>query len=278
MDAEWIAFDEGLKPAIRRSVDPSDLPRVEAQMQATGAVVLRASRTALIESREQGVLYVARSVEHAAALREAEEGVLPGRSSAPDARGHHREVGRLLGFPACCVEAFLDRLDRGVDRLDAGGPTGLAEDYVAARGAWVRPADARVNPLLMAVRAQLVSFYPCRYDCPAAVGFAEAVRAALAARQPRTATSLLALLSRPVAIAPDGARALVALDAGGSTVERAAAPRRSDGGSDPRDVALAATLPGARVSAGGALDRAATVLPVWCVDFGAPAPAEAGLG
>lgn len=277
MDAEWIAFTAGLKPAIRRTADPADLDRVEAQLRATGAAVLRAAQTAVIGAREQGVLYVARTAEHAAALRGAEEGVLPGRGGAGDPRGSHREVGRLLGFPACCVEAFLARLDRGVDRLAGGGPTGLAEDYVAARGAWVPAADARVNPLLMAAHAQLVSFYPCRYDCPAAVGVAEAVRAALAARQPKTAASLLALLSRPVAIAPDGARALVALDAAGAAVERAAAPRRSDGGSDPRDVALAAGLPGARRAADGALDRPGGVLPVWCVDFGPRAPGAAGL-
>lgn len=277
MDAEWIAFTAGLKPAIRRTADPADLDRLEAQLRATGAAVLRAAQTAVIGAREQGVLYVARTAAHAAALRGAEEGVLPGRGGEGDPRSSHREVGRLLGFPACCVEAFLARLDRGVDRLPGGGPTGLAEDYVAARGAWVPAADARVNPLLMAARAQLVSFYPCRYDCPAAVGVAEAVRAALAARQPKTAASLLALLSRPVAIAPDGARALVALDAAGSAVERAAAPRRGDGGSDPRDVALAAGLPGARRAADGALDLAGTVLPVWCIDFGPRAPGAAGL-
>jgi len=277
VDAEWLAFSAGLKPAIRRTADPSELARVEAQLRAGGAVVVRARETALLGGREQAVLYAARSGAQAEALREAEDGVLPGRARATDARARHAAVGRLLGFPACCVEAFLERLDRGVDRLAGGGPAGLAEDYVAARGAWVPAADARVNPLLMAARAQLVSFYPCRYDCPAAVGVAEAVRAALAARQPGTAASLMALLSRPVAVAPDGARALVALDAAGSVVERAAAPRRVDGGSDPRDAALAAGLPGARRAPDGALDLAGTVLPVWCVDFGPRAPGAAGL-
>lgn len=270
MDAEWIAFSVGLKPAIRRTVDRAEVGRAEALLRSGGAVVLRARETALLGSREQVVLYVARSTEHAEALREAEAPVLPGRGAAADAAARHRAIGRLLGFPACCVEAFLDRLDRGVDRLDRGGPGGLAEDYVAARSAWVPQADARLNPLLMPMRAQLVSFYPCRYDCPAAVVVAESLRAALAARQPKTAASLLGLLSRPVAIAPDGARALLELDDARTGVVRAAAPRRSDGASDPRDEALAGLLAGAAVGPDGAVSGAPeeTALPVWCVDFG----------
>ncbi len=271
MDAEWIAFAAGLKPAIRRTADPADLDRVEAQLRASGGadvVVLRARETALFGAREQAVLYVARSRDHAEALREAEEGVLSGREQAPDGRARHATIGRLLGFPACCVEAFLVRLDRGVDRLEAGGISGLAEDYVALRSAWVAEADARVNPLLMGVRAQLVSFYPCRYDCPEAVARAEGVRAVVAARQPKTAASLMGLLSRPVVVTPDGARALVALD-DARVVERAAAPRRPDGGSNPRDVALAETLTGQRVKDTGEVEGELTRgLPAWCVDFG----------
>lgn len=270
MDAEWLAFGMGLKPAIRRTADPADAARVEAQLRSGGAVVLRAAQTAVLGAREQTVLYAARSAGHAAALREAEEGVLPGRAQARDARARHQAIGRLLGFPPCCVEAFLARLDRGVDRLDAAGPAGLAEDYVAARSAWVPRPDARVNPLLMSARAQLISFYPCRYDCPAAVELAEGLRAVVAARQPSTERSLLALLSRPVAVAPDGARALLALAEGRGSIERAAAPRRADGASDPRDAALAARLSGALIGAGGAIEAAgpAHAPPPWCVDFG----------
>jgi hypothetical protein len=80
------------------------------------------------------------------------------------------------------VEAFCARLVRGVDRLVDGGLGGYAEDYVASRAAWVSAPDARVNPLLMRAGAQLVSFYPCRFDCPRAVALAESLRAVVAAR------------------------------------------------------------------------------------------------
>ncbi|MBK8696328.1 MAG: hypothetical protein IPN17_29680 [Deltaproteobacteria bacterium] len=78
---------------------------------------------------------------------------------------------------------------------------------MAARAAWVAAPDARVNPLLMRAGAQLVSFYPCRFDCPRAVAMAEGLRAVLAARDPGAARALMATLSRAVVIASDGARA-----------------------------------------------------------------------
>ena len=75
----------------------------------------------------------------------------------------------------------LDRSSAASDvykrQLVDGGPGGYAEDYVSSRAAWVIAPDARVNPLLMRAGAQLVSFYPCRFDCPRAVALAESLRA-----------------------------------------------------------------------------------------------------
>jgi hypothetical protein len=80
----------------------------------------------------------------------------------------------------------------------------------------------------------------------------------------------MGLLSRPVAVAPDGARSLLELDEARGEVVRAAAPRRSDGAIEPRDEALAGRLVGARVGADGELSGATLTgaLPAWCVDFG----------
>lgn len=264
MDVEWVAYAAGLKPAIRRTVDPAQAGASEARMRAAGAVVLRARETAVFGAREEVVLYVAPTEGAAAALRDAEATVLPGRVTAADIPAAHRAVGRALGFPACCVDAFCARVARGVDRLVAGGPGGFAEDYVAARSAWVPRPDARVNPLLMRAGAQLVSFYPCRFDCPAAVAQAEALRGVIAARSAEAAGSLMATLSRSVVIAADGARAQVILD-GAWRVERAAG-----------DEALAGALAGATVEAQGAVRGGGAVRgePAWCVDFGWSARGE----
>jgi hypothetical protein len=270
LDVEWLAFSAGLKPAVRRTVDPARADEVLARFTREGAVVLRADRHAVLGGREQVVLYAARSHDLAAALRDAESSVLPGHAPAGDALAAHRAVGIALGFPACCVEAFCVRLARGVDRLVDGGLGGYAEDYVASRAAWVSAPDARVNPLLMRAGAQLVSFYPCRFDCARAVALAESVRAVVAARDAGAARGLMATLSRAVVIASDGARAQVVVE--GATVARAAAPTR-EGVADPRDVALAVALVGVAVREDGAVAGVDPVRgePGWCVRFDARA-------
>jgi len=258
MDVEWVAFTAGLKPAIRRTVEPARADETEARLRASGAAVLRARETAVFGAREEVVLYVAATEAAAVALRDAEAPVLPGRVTATDLPGAHRAVGRALGFPLCCVDAFCGRIARGVDRLVAGGPGGFAEDYVAARAAWVRRPDPRVNPLLMRMGAQLVSFYPCRFDCAAAVAQAEALRAEVARRSPEAARTLMSTLSRSVVIAGDGARAQVILDASGVVVRAA--------GEEP----FASGLVGARVGEEGAVSGVTAVRgeAPWCVDFG----------
>lgn len=270
LDVEWLAFTAGLKPAVRRTVDPARADEVAARFVREGAVVLRADRHAVLGGREQVVLYAARSHDLAAALRDAEATVLPGHPTEGDVLAAHRAVGTALGFPACCVGAFCERLARGVDRLVDGGPGGFAEDYVAARAAWVAAPDARVNPLLMRAGAQLVSFYPCRFDCPRAVAMAEGLRALLAVRDPGAARALMATLSRAVVIAGDGARAQAVVE--GATVVRAAAPTR-EGVGDPRDGSLADALVGAGVGEDGAVRGVDPVRgePVWCVRFDARA-------
>jgi hypothetical protein len=270
LDVEWLAFSEGLKPAVRRTADPARAEEIVARFTREGAVVLRADRHAVLGGREQVVLYAARSHDLAAALRDAESSVLPGHPPVGDALAAHRAVGTALGFPACCVEAFCARLARGVDRLVDGGPGGYAEDYVSSRAAWVIAPDARVNPLLMRAGAQLVSFYPCRFDCPRAVALAESLRAVVAARDAGAARGLVATLSRAVVIASDGARAQVVVEAG--TITRAAAPTR-EGVGDPRDVALADALVGAVVGDDGAVGGVDPVRgePGWCVRFDARA-------
>jgi hypothetical protein len=217
------------------------------------------------------ILYGARSESLARAARDAEAPVLPGRASAnapadaPDNVAAHREVGRCLGFPGCCVAAFCARVARGVDRLELG-PGGLAEDYVAAREAWVERPDARINNLLFAARLKLVSFYPCRYDCAVAIRFAQAVHDVVARSERVAAGQLLEALSRPIAIAPSNARAIVTLD-GERRILTADPPRDSTGRSLHLDAAFAASLAGAAVEEGGRI--AGSGEPgAWLIRFG----------
>lgn len=258
VDVETIAVLAGLKPALRRAVDPAGEERARQALSRHGLTVLRAARLATFGAREVVVLYAARTEADAAALREAEAPVLPGVPRVGDGGAAHLEVGRRLGFPPCCVEAFCARLSRGVDTLP-DGTRHLAEDYVALRAAWVAAPDPRLNPLCMPIRRQLVSHYPCRYDCAPSSRYAAALAAELTARAPDAAAALLAELARSVAVAPDGSRARVELD--GSARITGAQPMT------PADASFAASLASRTVGPDGAVsgDRRP---PPWVVRFG----------
>ena len=151
LDVEWLAFTAGLKPAVRRTVDPARADEVAARFTRDGAVVLRAERHAALGGREQAVLYIARSHDLAAALRDAEASVLPGHPPEGDVVAAHRAVGGALGFPGCCVDAFCERLARGVDRL-VEGILGGFEELRALEGIECVPvklerADVRLDEL-----------------------------------------------------------------------------------------------------------------------------------
>lgn len=255
IDTEWVAFLAGRKPALRRTIDPGQVDALEARLRAAGACVVRAAEAAVFGGRAQVVVYAAKTLVEAEALREAEATLLPGTRAYVSGAGEsqlarHREVGARLGFPACCVEAFCRRLTRGVDTLADGSARGLAEDYVAVRDAWVARADARLNHLLFRARVQLVSFYPCRYDCAEAVAYADGVLDAVRARHgDEAAQEIVLALSGALVIAPDGARARVRLDPYDATVWGAEAATE-----DPRDAPFARATVNKHVRDDGAVE------------------------
>jgi hypothetical protein len=198
-ELERLAFRIGIKPALRLVV-----PR-----GSSSALLPRGDTVAVVVAEydaERDVLYVARTRGHAEALCAAERRALPRLAShTPDADvlAAHRELGRLLGYPRCCVEAFVARVARGVTVRHDGSHA--AERFVAAEDA-LRASDAswaRLNPL---VARPLVPFAPCRFDCALAARYADALYDALALRRPRDAEALRALLVEPVRLRLDGTR------------------------------------------------------------------------
>lgn len=260
VDVEWVAFATGLKPALRRAVSTQDVDASEARLRAQGAPVVLRSEVRPVGGRDVVVLYAARRREDAGALRELEAAVGEGPEAAP----LHREIGRRLGFPRCCTEAFCERVARGVDRLAPGGPDGFAEDYAAARDAWVPRPESWVNNLWMAARAQLVSFYPCRYDCPVAVGYARALHERVAARAPSAAAEVLRLLRRALVIAPGGARVAVTLE-GGRVLAAEAVVEGPDAEALARALVGAVATPEGRIETSLALSLRGE--PPWLLDF-----------
>jgi hypothetical protein len=233
-DPEWIALEAGLKPAVRIALRDGDAQKLAAGLASRGAAVVLGHARVQFEGRErETVLYVARRRDDAEALRDAESRAL-GVESDRVRLDAHREMGRLLGYPRCCVDAFLE-VAATFDAPDAANAR-ECEDVLHARGAISRTrglAHARVNPLLLSSRMRLVTFYPCRYDCTFAVAYANALHAAIARKDARAASELDRVLACEIALASHGARALIETDAQGH--RRAVPPPRPNGMPDHRN-------------------------------------------
>ncbi len=279
VDVEWLAFQAGIKPALRVSADASRIDEIVARYRELGAHVARSHAPVRCGDRDLWVAYVAHSIHEARELRRVE--------GQPR---HDVELGRLLGTPGCCAEAFDARLRlphrgslgnrvlrppwqlvRGVfdERVRRAG----ADDwYLAAYDAWVERPLPPLNVLLLSEHRHLLSFDPCRYDCEAALSLATRIADAIARVDAPWLEHLMTELSRPIAITPERHRAHVELEGPlekGSRIVRAWAPVRPDGGTSPGDEVLRRRLPGRAVSPRGRVEWGRYALPTLVVDFSA---------
>ncbi len=210
LDIEWIAMKAGVKPANRVSISPERADETETRLRRDGFAVARSEHTIDFPGRDPSlILYVAPDADKALALADAEAQLLPPKNdnlSLDDEIVLHTRFGALLGFPSCCVAEFCSRLRHGITcRLDGSS---AHEDFVAAEcaAAASRHFLGRLNDLSPDRRARIVTFYPCRYDCPTASGYASAVFAAAQKMDPTAASELRAALLGEMNIGVDGTR------------------------------------------------------------------------
>lgn len=96
------------------------------------------------------------------------------------------ELGALMGYPRCCVDAFA--------RQDHRGDNSRNRHLAAARTTAPGPWPWQLNEL----HVRVIPFFPCAYTCAAAVAFADATLAALDAEVPGARAGLAAYLARTV--------------------------------------------------------------------------------
>ncbi|MFV8755812.1 hypothetical protein ACNOYE_35115 [Nannocystaceae bacterium ST9] len=242
LDSERTAFELGLKPALRLLFDPQDMPWAAALLVREGAAV-----AGVLAGLPGGhaVLMAAHSLADAEAMLAAEFVQL----GSDHARGHAgaRELGRRLGYPSCCVEAFVanvercrrSRSDHNWGRLDAG---------------WCARPNPRINSLLFGELLRLISFDPCRFDCPSAGAIADALFDRLAIDAPIACAALDRQLARPVLVDDHDRRAWIELapDERGRPCIRALEPIRL-GNDTPLDREALFALIGQRVDEQGRL-------------------------
>lgn len=266
LDVELIAVLAGIKPALRSALRPELANNATARLQSLGLAVCSLQQPITFDGAPWTILYGARENAIAAALQELE-----GRQfnlQEPEYSKVQREIGRLLGFPDCCVKAFCQRLH---PPETAGGVTNypLDDAYLATAHAWTEKAAARLNPLLFGEQTYLISFEPCSFRCPEALRVADAIAGAVSAHHPEALARLDHALAVPIAVHPSGARARLVLERTHKKIyiQTATPIRRVHGEPIPEAYKqIAGSLIGAEIGTDGRVFGSGTP-PVIVVDF-----------
>ncbi len=153
-------LEAGIKPAVKLELDDRDRAgEIEAELAAAGfATALVDTVRAPNRVREEGgdssafpIVLASRDPQILRALADRIDHAI--ESSAEEVA----EVGRLLGYPRCCVEAYAKRADVASDDLRC-----LALAVAATEGV----AEADLDPW---AAWGMIEYVPCRMDCPASL-------------------------------------------------------------------------------------------------------------
>lgn len=269
VDVELRALEAGIKPALRLSAEPGEMDAMAARYKARGHQVVRAEIRPYGRRRE--IAYVASTRDVLDELAHLEARLTRPRLTSREPIECTRAIGERLGYPSCCVEAFIRRI---APRPWAGARTQLlrrmnAITYLGVRDAWVPRGNPRLNSHLLAEGRSLISFEPCRYDCPAAGAVADRIADVVGREDPGWLAFVEGELARPIAVDRRGARAHVDLEPT-RRVRAASAPTGPLRATREQDIALAARLAGRVVDVNGRVRVRDWIGRPIVVEFGSP--------
>jgi hypothetical protein len=168
--ADEIALRAGFRPLIRELLTAADMPAAVTRFERAGFNCVVAPRVygpthdgwdATPQDFDESspharrALFIGREAGRARAAAELE------LVKSADA---DREMGRLLGYPRCCVERFVN----------ASHHRKNLEVYRAALDATGGVLAPRLNMLDLGIFHYL-SFFPCSFDCAMALRYANAI-------------------------------------------------------------------------------------------------------
>ena len=185
----------GARTCGRIVVGHDDLERERARLQRLGLRTAVVTTSAAPADTDPGTtsdpgtaihLFFSRddSADRAADLERRFSAAEAGRGGM-GANVFAHDLGRLLGYPDCCIEAFA-----------AAGKDASTADLLAAAQARSASFDWRLNCVDPRSPVTLIPHLPCRFDCAPSVALADRVLAALPALFPFLGGATRRLLSR----------------------------------------------------------------------------------
>lgn len=193
-----VSVAGGLRPAGRAVVDPAHLPGQVALIRQAGLAceVVEEPPPDTDRARSGDVhVFFARDLEAARRVADIERSfVRADRGPIPlGPAAFAREMGRALGYPECCIEAFV-----------AAGPNATTDDLHRQAHARSRAFWWPLNCLDPASPFPLIPHVPCRFDCGPSLALARAVHERLDRLFPGLSGTAEVLLRRPVLVLGPG--------------------------------------------------------------------------
>jgi hypothetical protein len=237
-EAEEIALRAGIKPLVRQTLNASAVDAAAERYRREGlcvavAPVRYAHRAGARRSfavgdappDSQAPVFVSRSPEVAQAAADCE---------VADRDDQARTMGGLLGYPPCCIDAFV------------ATPRPRPNRELAARALarTTTPPHPRLNTLDQAV-FHYVAYSPCTLDCEPSLRFAEAVAGMVRRQHPAFASAIDAALGAHRIMVSDAVQVSLtgAVTPGGIEIDRVwptamdRHPRATLASDDEREVA-----------------------------------------
>jgi hypothetical protein len=179
-DLELFTVVSGLRPMAKKEGPLADaLAAAPERLAAAGLDWVRAANGVLFAGRDRAAL------ARAAGLETTE---VTSRDPATR-RAAIVELGRLLGYPECCVRAFAD--------LPVQDDVHVCAALLAPEPPQALPWELQFLPPL----DSLVLHYPCRLDCASSLGLARRTAAALETAAPGSVEARRRSLARVVVAA-----------------------------------------------------------------------------
>jgi hypothetical protein len=189
--SDEIALVAGLRPVIRELLSAAHLEKTRASFEARGFATL-------VSPRGSGPTRDGALSHKAATSEDTRRAVFVGRDRArleaalaADLADDDRELGRLLGYPRCCVEAFV------TTKRPPGASWVQRRNHdlydMSVRNTQGRPRP-RLNMLDLNV-FHYISWSPCSFECPFSLRYADAVADRIANHWPAFVERVDAALS-----------------------------------------------------------------------------------